>query len=66
MVGATGFEPAAPWSRTKCATRLRYAPTEGIIHDLRFFVEPIQNIDPDYLSGLSGEQDEAFVEPFEV
>ena len=26
MVGATGFEPAAPWSQTKCATKLRYAP----------------------------------------
>src|SRR5262245_33453383 len=27
MVGASGFEPPTPWSRTKCATRLRYAPT---------------------------------------
>ena len=27
FVGATGFEPAASWSRTKRATRLRYAPT---------------------------------------
>src|SRR5512136_1453457 len=26
MVGARGFEPPTPWSRTKCATRLRYAP----------------------------------------
>jgi hypothetical protein len=26
FVGATGFEPATPWSRTMCATRLRYAP----------------------------------------
>lgn len=26
MVGATGFEPAASWSRTKRATKLRYAP----------------------------------------
>ena len=26
MVGATGFEPAAFWSRTKRATKLRYAP----------------------------------------
>src|SRR5262249_9783316 len=25
-VGARGFEPPTPWSRTKCATRLRYAP----------------------------------------
>lgn len=27
MVGMTGFEPAAPSSRTKCATKLRYIPT---------------------------------------
>ena len=26
MVGAEGFEPSAFWSRTKRATRLRYAP----------------------------------------
>ena len=27
MVGAKGFEPSTPWSQTRCATRLRYAPT---------------------------------------
>ena len=27
MVGARGFEPPAPCSRSRCATRLRYAPT---------------------------------------
>ena len=27
VVGAAGFEPATPWSRTKCATKLRYAPS---------------------------------------
>ena len=26
MVTGAGFEPATPWSRTKCATKLRYAP----------------------------------------
>jgi hypothetical protein len=26
MVGAIGFEPTTPSSRTRCATRLRYAP----------------------------------------
>jgi hypothetical protein len=31
VVGARGFEPPTPWSRTRCATRLRYAPTEGIL-----------------------------------
>ena len=24
-----GFEPPTPWSRTKCATRLRYTPIKG-------------------------------------
>src|SRR5690606_31516941 len=27
MVGARGFEPPTLWSQTRCATRLRYAPT---------------------------------------
>jgi hypothetical protein len=26
LVGKTGFEPATPWSQTKCATGLRYFP----------------------------------------
>ncbi len=26
VVGAAGFEPAASWSRTKRAAKLRYAP----------------------------------------
>ena len=25
-IGAAGFEPAALWSQTRCATKLRYAP----------------------------------------
>ncbi len=25
-VGKTGFEPATPWSQTRCATGLRYFP----------------------------------------
>ena len=29
MVGAAGFEPATPSSRTRCATRLRYAPMKA-------------------------------------
>src|SRR5665213_2053597 len=29
-VGARGFEPPTPWSRTRCATRLRYAPNNGL------------------------------------
>ena len=27
VVGARGFEPPTPWSQTRCAARLRYAPT---------------------------------------
>ena len=27
LVGAKGFEPSTPASRTQCATGLRYAPT---------------------------------------
>ncbi len=26
FVGETGFEPATPWSQTRCATGLRYSP----------------------------------------
>ncbi len=32
LVGETGVEPAASWSRTKRATRLRYSP----IHQLKY------------------------------
>src|SRR3990172_9914485 len=27
LVGARGFEPPTPWSRTRCSTRLSHAPT---------------------------------------
>ena len=30
MVGAIGFEPTTPCSQSKCATRLRYAPTDRV------------------------------------
>ncbi len=33
MVGAEGFEPSAFWSRTKRATRLRYAPKSVLMVD---------------------------------
>src|SRR5690242_7501386 len=29
VIGAEGFEPPTLWSQTRCATRLRYAPTRG-------------------------------------
>ena len=31
VVGAKGFEPSTLWSQTRCATRLRYAPTMHIL-----------------------------------
>jgi hypothetical protein len=39
MVGAVGFEPTTSWSRTKRATKLRYAPTQPIIKHLEMFRE---------------------------
>src|SRR4030095_9285879 len=30
MVGARGFEPPTPWSRTRCSTRLSHAPTSFV------------------------------------
>jgi hypothetical protein len=32
-IGMTGFEPAAPSSRTKCATKLRYIPLDATLED---------------------------------
>ena len=39
VVGARGFEPPTPWSRTRCATRLRYAPSGMRSGFRRFRVE---------------------------
>ena len=47
MVGATGFEPATTCTPSKCATRLRYAPTKKVfagrkrIHDRPFDLQPL-------------------------
>jgi hypothetical protein len=30
FVGKTGFEPATPWSQTRCATGLRYFPFPAV------------------------------------
>ena len=32
LVGAEGFEPPTLCSQSRCATRLRYAPTGGLSH----------------------------------
>ena len=37
MVGAEGFEPPTLWSQTRCATRLRYAPTASRLNHLVLF-----------------------------
>ena len=42
LVGARGFEPPTPASRTQCATGLRYAPT----------VCPVEAEQLSYISGL--------------
>ncbi len=34
MVGARGFEPPTLCTQSRCATRLRHAPTMLILHDL--------------------------------
>ena len=34
-IGMTGFEPAAPSSRTKCATKLRYIPIQIFNYQFR-------------------------------
>jgi len=39
VVGAAGFEPATPWSQTKCATGLRYAPPINSIKPYKDFKE---------------------------
>ena len=35
FVGAAGFEPATPWSQTRCATGLRHAPNGAKIRTFR-------------------------------
>ena len=34
MVGAVGFELTTTWSQTRCATRLRYAPTKSVFYSV--------------------------------
>ena len=35
MVGKTGFEPATPWSQTKCSTKLSHFPIYGAPEGIR-------------------------------
>ena len=38
LIGKTGFEPATPWSQTRCSTKLSYFPLTGCIaqHELYY------------------------------
>lgn len=48
-VGKTGFEPATPWSQTRCATGLRYFPIRSfdlIKSAVRGGFEPPVQFDP--------------------
>src|SRR5436190_16058771 len=67
-VGARGFEPPTPWSRTRCATRLCYAPEERVQYGagavcvnairLGFVVQPRRNhpiLRDSYLFPCSGD-----------
>src|SRR5690606_34110738 len=40
MVGAEGFEPPTPCSQSRCATRLRYAPTRKLAFECWGVPEP--------------------------
>ena len=42
MVGKTGFEPATPWSQTRCATGLRHFPIPYCLYTLLKFT-PVKN-----------------------
>ena len=35
VVGEEGFEPPTLWSQTRCATKLRYSPTNGVANGIR-------------------------------
>jgi hypothetical protein len=35
MVGETGFEPATPWSQTRCSTKLSHFPKYGVPGETR-------------------------------
>ena len=52
MVGVAGFEPAAHWSQTSCATKLRYTPKKVILCGLKNLVSP-QGFEP-RTHGLEG------------
>ena len=46
MVGAVGFELTTLWSQTRCATRLRYAPTSKYCNSSRTKVRALKSQKP--------------------
>ncbi len=57
MVGMTGFEPAAFWSRTRRATKLRYIPTQKPFYrNQKIYSSPIRIRMPRDASNLAGEK----------
>ena len=48
LVGARGFEPPTPWTPFKCATRLRYAPTQKTVTNM------LMNLCQDRMECLQG------------
>ena len=52
MVGVAGFEPAAHWSQTSCATKLRYTPKIVLCVFFKKLVSP-QGFEP-RTHGLEG------------
>ena len=44
LVGTAGFEPATPCTPCKCATRLRYAPTQRKVDDTGNFKKMIVHL----------------------
>ena len=63
MVGVQGFEPWTPCSQSRCATRLRYTPTEPLFYtdidnagNFLGFSKPQGRTSPEGL-GRAGSQD---------
>lgn len=50
MVEATGFEPAASWSQTKCATKLRHAPNNLFI--IHYFFRYVNHFEKNFEKNL--------------
>ncbi len=45
LVGERGFEPPTHWSQTSCATKLRYSPSDMLLHILNGVANGIRTHD---------------------